>query len=131
MKLFVVQFSHPPVIPSLFGSNFCSASCSQTPSVCEQCGLLGCDAVLLLHKTTLRRKLSPPPLVTANVPSSQTLFTLMMEAMRSSETSIHSRATRLHIPEDGILNSHRRENLISNTLSLRSTLNIRDKISNP
>jgi hypothetical protein len=32
---------------------------------------------------------------------------------RSSETSVHTRYTRRHIPEDYILNSHRRENLKS------------------
>jgi hypothetical protein len=36
--------------------------------------------------------------------------TLMMEAIRSSETSIPTRTTRGHIPEYGILHSHRREN---------------------
>jgi hypothetical protein len=30
-------------------------------------------------------------------------FTLKMEAIRSSETSVHTRSTRRHIPEDGIL----------------------------
>jgi hypothetical protein len=49
-------------------------------------------------------------LVTANVPRSLILFALMMEATRSYETSALSRATRRHIPEDGILHSHRREN---------------------
>jgi hypothetical protein len=33
-----------------------------------------------------------------------------MEAIRSSETDLHKIYTR-HIPEDGILHSHRRENL--------------------
>jgi hypothetical protein len=38
-------------------------------------------------------------------------FTQKMEAIRSSETSVHTTCTRRHIPEDGILHSHRRENL--------------------
>jgi hypothetical protein len=43
-------------------------------------------------------------LVTANfVPSSLILFTLMMEAIRSSETSVLARAARHHIAEDSIL----------------------------
>jgi hypothetical protein len=32
---------------------------------------------------------------------------------RSAEISVHTRSSRRHIPEDGILHSHRRENLIS------------------
>jgi hypothetical protein len=39
--------------------------------------------------------------------------TMKMEAIRSSDTSVHTRSTGRDVPEDGILYSHRRENLKS------------------
>jgi hypothetical protein len=67
---------------------------------CQWCVVFLCDVRRLL--------------VTANVvPSSPILVTHMIEAIRSSETSVLTRATRRHIPEDGFLHSHRSENLKS------------------
>jgi hypothetical protein len=45
--------------------------------------------------------------------SSVIIFILMMEEIRSSETSFLTLATRRRRTEDGILHSHRRENLKS------------------
>jgi hypothetical protein len=51
-------------------------------------------------------------LVIANVvPSSPILVTLMVETIRSSRTSVLTRAKWRNIPDDGILHTYVRENL--------------------
>jgi hypothetical protein len=51
-------------------------------------------------------------------------YTLKMEVIRSSETSVNKISTRPHIPEDGILHSHRRENLKSYNIKICSRYGI-------
>jgi hypothetical protein len=52
-------------------------------------------------------------LVIDNVSSAFILSNLKMEAIRSSSTSVLTKASRRHISEDEIPHSHRRENLKS------------------
>jgi hypothetical protein len=61
--------------------------------------------------------------VTANVVPSPTIrVSLMMEAIKSSETSVPIRTTLRNIPGDGILHSHRHENLKSCTVRKQSSI---------
>jgi hypothetical protein len=63
--------------------------------------------ILISNNTTL------PP-IPAHAGSSLVNFsTLNMEAIRCTDTSVHTRTTLRHIPENGILHSHRRGNLKS------------------
>jgi hypothetical protein len=56
---------------------------------------------------------------TATFVSTSPIFvTLMMEGLRSFETSILTRATLRNIPDDGILHIHRGENLKSYFIKL-------------
>jgi hypothetical protein len=69
-------------------------------------------------------------LVTADVvPSSPFLFTLIMVAISSSETSVLTRATQRIIPEDTILYSLCRENLKSYIALTGCTLYRRRNVS--
>jgi hypothetical protein len=56
-------------------------------------------------------------IVIANVPNAPIFVTLKMEALRSSETSVLTRGKWRNITEDGILHSHRCEDLRSHKLS--------------
>jgi hypothetical protein len=78
--------------------------------------VLGTTFAVTGDLNTVRNNIMLRLLVTANVvPSSPILVTLMMEATRSTETSIFTEVTQRNVPEEGIFHSHRREKLKSYT----------------
>jgi hypothetical protein len=75
----------------------------------------GLRSIISLIIFGIRKNYYPP----AHADSSLAEFsTLKMEALHFSEMSVHTRSTRRHIPEYGILHSHRRENLKSCNISI-------------
>jgi hypothetical protein len=88
----------------------------------EERRLQECGAVQILCESTFRRNVSPP--ASGSAVSCSRCFsladfsTLKMEAIHSSETSVHTRSTRRHVPEDDVLRSHRCENLKSYKICL-------------
>jgi hypothetical protein len=78
-----------------------SEECNSSIISVTRIDYLGITLAITSNRRTLRRN--------SIAPSWPIPVTLMMEAIRSPETSTLTRDTRRHIPEGGSLRSHRRE----------------------
>jgi hypothetical protein len=81
-------------------------------------GELGTTLAVTSNRRTLFLRSVRRLLVTANVPSSPILVTLMMERLDSFETSALTKATLRNIPGDGILHNITKTQLLQVSISL-------------
>jgi hypothetical protein len=84
--------------------------CDVTPCGSCKSGLLEEHIPSIIRVTGILRSMFQLLVIANAVPSLLILSIPVMDKIRSYETLVLTRATQPHIPEDGILPRHRREN---------------------